>query len=124
VVGLGCVAQVVGRHHHRVTCGALGGDGIEDVLARDEVEARDRLVEQQHVGLLREPLCDEGALALTARQLVQRSGREVCDAEGVQGTVDRGAVLGREPPQRAGRRVPAHRHRLPDGEGAWVACST
>ena len=40
VVGGGGVAEVVRGHEHRAPGGPLGGDRVEDVLARDEVERR------------------------------------------------------------------------------------
>jgi zinc/manganese transport system substrate-binding protein len=116
VVGLGGIAEIVGGHEDGAPGGPLGGDGIEDVLPGDEVEAGDRLVEQQHVGLLGEPLGDEGPLSLAAGQLVQRAPSEVRDGERVQGGIDGVAVAAAEATERAGGRVAAHRDGLPNGE--------
>ena len=74
VVGGGGVAEVVGGHEHGVPGGPLGGDGVEDVLARHEVEAGDRLVEEQHLGLLGQALRHEGPLALRRRRAPAAAG--------------------------------------------------
>ena len=85
MVGGGRIAEVVGGHDHGVPGGALGGDGVEDVLAGHEVEAGDRLVEEEHLGLLGEALGHERPLALPARELAQRSVGQVGDGERLHG---------------------------------------
>jgi len=117
VVGRRSVGQVVRGDDDGPPGGPLRGDHVDDVLAGHDVEAGDRLVEEEHVGLLREALRDEGPLALPARELVELAVGEVRDGEGLHGLVDGSPVRGPQPTERAGAGVPAHRHGLPDGDG-------
>ncbi len=52
------------RQNHRAPFVDLGVDGVVDCLGSGQVDARERLVEQEDVVVLRHPLCDEHALAL------------------------------------------------------------
>jgi zinc/manganese transport system substrate-binding protein len=116
VVGARGIAEVVGGDDHRLPRCPLLGDDLEDVLARHEVESGDRLVEQQDLGLLGQPLRHECPLPLTAGELVEGPLGEVAEAQRLQGAVDGGPVGGPEPPQQTRAGVAAHRHGLPDGE--------
>ena len=118
VVGGGGVAEVVGGHQHGPARRPLAGDGVDDVLPRDEVEPGDRLVEQEDVGLLGEALGHEGSLAL-ARRTARGAGRS---ARSVMATasiarVDGRPVRGPQAAERPGGGVAAHRDRLSHGDG-------
>ena len=117
MVGGGRVAEVVGGHHHGVPGGALGGDGVEDVLAGDEVEAGDRLVEEQHLGLLGQALGHERSLSLAAGELPEGTVGQVGDGERLHGGVDGVVVVAAQPAQQSGRGVAPHRHGLAHGDG-------
>ena len=59
-------------------------DHLDDALAGHDVEAGDRLVEQQDVGLLGQALGHQHPLALTARQVVELAGGEIGDVEALE----------------------------------------
>ena len=65
-VAPGGLLEAVGGHHDAVAGVALLVDDPQDHVAGDDVEARDRLVEQEQRRLLGEALGDERSLALPA----------------------------------------------------------
>ena len=70
--------EVVQHHHDRAAHLAVQAlDEIEHVDLVGEVEVRGRLVEQDHVGALRERHRDPRTLALAAGELIQRPGGEL-----------------------------------------------
>ena len=62
---------MVGREHHRPATVDLGAHDLEDAPLRTDVEPGGRLVEEQDLGILCDPLRDERPLALPSRQLVE-----------------------------------------------------
>ena len=64
-------------------------DRIEDQSLGDEVQAGHRLVEQEHLGLLGQPLGDEDALALTAGQLAEVAAPQHADVHPLDRLDDR-----------------------------------
>src|SRR5918995_4334816 len=115
-VGVARVGQVMSRQHDRAARRLLVGHGLEDQLARHDVEAGHRLVEQQQVGLLGQALRDEDPLALAARQFVELAPGQVGHAEALERTVDGGSVATVEPRERPLTGVARHGHGLPHGD--------
>lgn len=113
----GRLGQVVRRHHDGATGGALLVDDIEDAPTTDEIESGDRFVEQQQVARLGQPLRDEHALALSARQLVEVTTGEIGDLESFEGPIDKATIHGIESAERAPIGEATHRHRLPHRHG-------
>ncbi len=77
--------QIVGDEEHgEVEPLADIGEELENLRLDADVERRDRLVRDQHLGLHRQRSGDADALALAARELVrkavERVGREADDA--------------------------------------------
>ena len=64
-LGLG---EVVGREHHRLAAIALGADEVAQETRRQHVQARRRLVEHQHGGIVQHRARDRQPLALAGRQ--------------------------------------------------------
>lgn len=117
MVGGRGIGKVVGCHHNGVTCGALTGEHGADVIRRRNVETGGWLVEQQDSRSLRQPLGDEGALPLTARQLGEVSVGEMTEAKAVDGLVHMLSVGARQPTDRAALGGAAKRDDLANGDG-------
>ena len=66
------LAEVVGAHHERRAVGGEGGEHALDLLLGRRVEARRRLVEEQHVGRERPGAREREALLLAARERPRR----------------------------------------------------
>ena len=81
------------------------------------IDARERLVEQQQLGVLCGDLREQGALALAARQLAEPAAREVVDGERAHRVRHELAVAVRHPPPPAERAPAAHRDDVADGRG-------
>lgn len=117
VVGLGGVGQVVGGYDDGPAPTALVGDHVEDALPGDDVEPRDRLVEQEHLGVLGQALGHEHPLALPAREGVERPVDQLAEVEGGDGVVDEGPIGGPQAAPRAEAGVAPHGDRLAHGHG-------
>lgn len=120
VIGVRGVVRIVRSVHDGHPAGALLGEYGRDLLLRLRVEPRRGLVEQQQVRLLREPLGQEDALALTAGEGAEPAAGQVGDAEAVHAAFDDGTVLAGEPAPSAPVRPPPHRHGLPHRDGQRV----
>ncbi len=75
------LAEIVSRHHH---LDAARGDGADDVLDRlggGGIEARGRLVEQQHGRLAGERAAERQPLLLAAGQPARRSRRHAVETD-------------------------------------------
>ncbi len=116
MAGLVGVAEVVRGHHDGTAGGPLGLDHLEDPGAGHEVEAGERLVEEEQLCVLGEALGHERPLALAAGELVQGLSDQLGEPEGLDGAVDQPAILGAQPAYCSGGGVPAHRDRLVDAE--------
>ena len=99
VVAAGAL-DVVARHEQRSSLGAQLGEHRVDQLGAGGVHARERLVEQQHGRVLHQRPCQQGALALAARQLAERNVRLRGQADPVEGRPRGGALTAprRQPP--------------------------
>jgi hypothetical protein len=84
--------------------------------SRSACKSDERLVEQQHVAILRERLRDEGSLPLAAAEVVQLLGRELGDANTSERALDRLAVCTTGAAHEPEPWVPAHQHELAHGD--------
>ena len=121
------LAEIVRRHHH---LDAARGDGADDVLDRlggGRIEARGRLVEEQHLGVARERARQRQPLLLAAGQPPRRAAAEARepdqreqfgDAAGARGA--RHAGGGERVADVAGGAAPEH-HRALEHDGARPA---
>ena len=73
-------------------------DHVVDCLRRDEIDARERLVEQQEVVVLCQALGDKDPLALPTRQLVKMSALDTGDAGALHCRFYGFPINGGEPP--------------------------
>ena len=103
--------------------GAQPLEGMEPVA---EVQVRGRLVEQQHVALLRESARQQHALPLAARELEAARSRERVDPERASACCGALAVARRSRPSRprCGARPIATISRTLNGNGTRVSCGT
>ena len=113
----GRLVEVVRGDDDRTARCALGLDRGTDPLGRHDVEAGHRFVEQEHLGVLHEALCDEHPLTLAARHLGEVSIGEVDELHAGERTVDGIAVDAAQPADRSDRRCAAERHDLAGGDG-------
>ena len=108
MVRLRGLVEIVGRVDHGHPARRLLVEEVVDRAGGDDVEARHRLVEQQHVVVLGEALGHVGALALAAGELVEVPPRQVRDLHALHGGPHDVPVLLPEPAEPPERGVPAH----------------
>ncbi len=106
--------QVMRGEHHRRPGGDLGIDDRQDRLLARQVESRDRFVEQQQSWGTDQCLRDEHTLALTARQVAERSAEQVGDLEALGHVADLGSIGPRDSSQQPAGSVAAHPDHLVD----------
>ena len=107
----------MGREDDEAAIGGLLVDHFEDAELARQVEAGDRFVEQQHVGLGGDRLCHEDALLLAAGQVPERAATEVADFESLRGGVDQFPIVPAEPTEETELLVAPHPKHLIDREG-------
>jgi len=112
-----CGADVVGGEDDDPTAVALLIDHLRDHLLGDDVQARDRFVQQEDPRALREALRHVGTLPLATGQLVQLAVAQIVDAHPLDRILDRRAVLGCQPAHHAAVPVGAHPYGLEHGQG-------
>ena len=115
-VGVAGLAEVMGRQHDGRPRRRLVGDHLEDALLRRQVEAGDRLVEEQQVGTGGERLGDQHALALAAGQIAERPAQHRPDVHPLRRLGDRPPVVGAEPAEQAALAVATHAQHLADAD--------
>jgi hypothetical protein len=87
------VVEIVGGDDDRVAAGDFVVDDIEGEATRGDIEASDRLVEQQQVALLSEALGNEDSLALSAGEVVELFAGKIRDVETFHRAGDSAAVV-------------------------------
>lgn len=116
VIGFGRVLWGVGGvDDGDASVAFLGQDGGDAGLGLG-VEAGGRLVQEEQVRLLRDPLREQHTLALAAGEGAEPPVGEAGDAESVHALVHDRPVLAGESPPRPPMRPTAHGHGLPDGD--------
>lgn len=115
-IGTPGLGEVMGREDHDATRALAVLDHVEDAELAREIEAGDRLVEQEHVGVGCERLGDEHALLLASRQRPERRASEVGDLELVGRPIDQLAVEGTETAEQLALAVTPHAEHLVDRE--------
>ena len=111
------LAEVVGRQDDR---GADRGhlvDEVEDALLAGQVEAGDRLVEQQQVRLRREGLGHQHPLALPPGQIAERTLAQRLDVESAGGGGDGVPIVGVQPPEQPPAAEATHPQHVLHAEG-------
>ena len=111
------VVEIVGGDDDRVAAGDLVLDDIEDEAARGDIEAGDRLVEQQQIALLSQALSDEDSLALSAGEVVELFAGEIGDAESLHRPSDGVAVTAVEASEQSELGVAAESDRVAHRDG-------
>ena len=112
VIGVGRLGQIVRGHHHCATGRTFLVDDIEDPSPTDDVEARDRFIEQEDVALLGETLGHEHSLTLSTGELVEMSSSEIHEVEPIEGAIHDASILLTQSPEQTVIGEPAHRHDL------------
>lgn len=92
-------------------------DEVVDCLGRREIESCERLVEQQHVVILSQPLGHEYPLALPAGELGEMPAGQVRDRHPLHRCCDDRSVRISEALELTDTRIPAHGHDLAYGDG-------
>lgn len=114
VIGVGRLGKIVGRHDNSATRGAFFGHDVEDPLSTDQIETRDRFVEEQQFRFLCETLSHEHPLPLSPRQLAEMARDERSDLESVDGFVHDCAIGWPETPEHSAIGESAHGHHFAD----------
>lgn len=114
VIGVGRLGKIVGRHDNSATRGAFFGHDVEDPLSTDQIETRDRFVEEQQFRFLCETLSHEHPLPLSPRQLAEMARHERPDLESVDGFVHDCAIGRPETPEHSAIGESAHGHHFAD----------
>ena len=110
--------HVVARHEQGAALAAQLREQAVDQRGAGRVDARERLVEEQHAGVLHERAGEQGALALAAGELAERGAGLVRQADAVERGMGRGAVGAprRQPPASPGERAHEGHVERVDGE--------
>ena len=88
------VAEVVRREHHGTAGSLLGVHDLADRARTDNVQSRERLVQQEQVGLLGYALGNHHALALASGELLDLAPFTVAHLDPVERGIDRLMVEG------------------------------
>ena len=102
--------QVVRRHHHEMPGCTLSLDHLENGRLAWQVQAGDRLVEQQAVIFRCEHHCHHDSLALTAGELAEGTLTQVCNVEPLGRNTNRFLVAATKPLQQSATAI------APDGQ--------
>ena len=111
------LVEVVGGQDDDATSVPLLADDAQDPLLADQVEARDRLVEEQEVCLTCQGLGHQDALTLPEGQAVQRSVQECPDAEASGRSIHRRVVRRPKTAGQEGGAEPRYAEDLADSQG-------
>ena len=85
--------EVGAQHDGAASLGRERADQVDDVTRGGRVEARRRLVEEQHLGIVQERPCERDALALPGREALHLVVGAVDHAEPLEQLVDAGGGL-------------------------------
>jgi len=108
--------EVVRREHHGRAVGHLGVDQRQDRLLAGQIEAGDRLVEQQQLRRPDQGLRDEDALSLSTGQFAERAPEQVGNVKAVGDGMDLCAIGTGDPTEQSAGAVAAHADHFVDGE--------
>ena len=114
IVGVPGLRQIVRGDDDRAPVSVLGADGVPDRLDGHHIKAGGRLVQQQDVVVLRQPLGQQHPVAFPARQSGEVAHGKVVDVGPLHRLVNHPAILPVEKAQRPPARVAAHTDHLPD----------
>jgi len=109
-IAASCLLQVVRRHHHQMPGSTLGLDDLENGRLAWQVQAGDRLVEQQAVIFRREHHRHHHSLTLTPGEFAERFVAQVRNVEPLRRNANRFLVAATKPLQQPATAV------SPDGQ--------
>ena len=109
--------DVVGGDQQHAALGAQVVEDPHDRLLAGLVDSRERLVEQQHAGVLDERAGDQHALALAARQRAEALARVLGEADALQRSARQRAVGGGHAPVPRRARIGAHQRDVERADG-------
>ncbi len=96
-VAVAGLVEVVRGYNHGPACSGLLAEHLEDAFLAGEVEAGDRLVEQQQLRAAGERLRHEDTLSLATRESADLSREQVADLHPGDGIFNCCPVVGRQP---------------------------
>ncbi len=102
------LVEVMGGQDNEAAPVPFLGHHIEDELLARQIEAGDRLVEQEAVGIAGQCTGHQDPLTLSAGQLAEGSTEEIIDREPGRGIGQEPAVAAAEPAEQATLPVSAH----------------
>ena len=112
MIGARCLIEIVCCHDNRSAGGAFFLDDFANLTDRYDVQASDRLVEQENVRFLGESLRNEHTLPLATGHFGRVGFREIGDVETFHGAIDRCSIFSTKPAERAALRRAAKRNDL------------
>jgi hypothetical protein len=106
------LSKMVGRENDDAARLSVLLDDVEDSKLTREVEAGDRLVQQQQIWSRCDRLCDENTLSLTTGQVAERLLSKVRHLEQISGSIDLFSIVATKPPDEAALSIPTHAEHL------------